>query len=234
LVRAREDLVEDVMRRRHRLLKYLLRHGHRYREGKAWTEKFWRWVGEIEWEEEPAQMILLEYRLGLAQAEEQLSRLSQSIEELAEAKEYQLQVKRLRTFRGIETLTAMTVLAEVGSLQRYPKASAFMAAIGLVPSESSSGERRRQGSITKTGNAHVRRVLVEASWHNRHRPGGSRLLRQRRKNQPAEVVAIAQKADVRLHRKFHRLIQRGKPSAVAAVSVARELAGFLWAMGQVA
>lgn len=234
LVRAREDLVEDVMRRRHRLLKYLLRHGHRYREGKAWTERFWRWVEEIEWEEGPPQLVIMEYRVGLEQSVEQLNRLTQAIEELAEAKGYQVEVQRLKTFRGIQTVTAMTVLAEVGSLKRYPKASAFMAAIGLVPSECSSGSQTRRGSITKTGNAHLRRVLVEAAWHYRHHPGGSRRLKERRKGQPAEVVAIAQKADLRLYRKFHRLVQRGKPSAIAAVSVARELAGFLWAMEQVA
>ena len=234
LIRAREDLVEDVMRRRHRLVKYLLRHGHRYRQGKAWTERFWRWVAEIEWEEGPPQLVILEYRLGLEQAMEQLKRLSQAIEGLAEAPEYQVPVKRLQTFRGIQTLTAMTVLAEVGSMKRYPKAPAFMAAIGLVPSESSSGAKTRRGSITKTGNAHVRRVLVEAAWHYRHRPGGSRKLKERRKGQPAEVVAIAQKAELRLYRKFHRLVYRGKPSVIAVVSVARELAGFLWAMEQVA
>jgi transposase len=234
LIRAREDLVEDVMRRRHRLLKYLLRHGHRYRQGKAWTDRFWRWVEGIEWEEGPQQLVIMEYRIGLEQTVEQLNRLSQAIEELAETKGYQVQVQRLKTFRGIQTLTAMTVLAEVGSLKRYLKAPAFMAAIGLVPSECSSGGKTRRGSITKTGNAHVRRVLVEAAWHYRHRPGGSRQLKQRRKGQPAEVVAIAQKADLGLYRKFHRLVQRGKPSAIAAVSVARELAGFLWAMEQVA
>lgn len=232
LIRAREDLVEDVMRRRHRLAKYLLRHGHRYRQGKAWTERFWRWVDEIEWGEGPAQQVMMEYRIGLEQAEEQLSRLNQAVEEQAEAKEQQAWVGRQKVFRGIQTLTAMTVWAEMGSLKRYTKAAAFMAAIGLVPSEHSSGKKTRRFSITKTGNAHVRRVLIEAAWHYRHRPLVSNRLKERRKGQPAEVVAIAQKADVRLHRKFHRLVNRGKPPAVAAVSVARELAGFMWAAEQ--
>jgi transposase len=234
LIRAREDLLEDVMRRRHRLVKYLLRHGHRYREGKAWTEKFWCWVGKIEWEEGPAQRVMEEYRIAFEQANEQLNRLSVDIEELAKEPEYQHRVGRLKTFRGIQTLTAMTLLAEMGSLKRYSEAPALMAAIGLVPSESSSGEKTRRGGITKTGNAHVRRVLVEAAWHYRHRPGCSARLKERRKNQPAEVVAIAQKADVRLHRKFHKLVHRGKLPCIAVVSVARELAGFLWALDQVA
>jgi len=234
LIRAREDLVEDVMRRRHRLVKYLLRHGHRYREGKAWTEKFWRWVESLEWEEGPVRWVIEEYRIGLEQATEQLQRLSRAIEEQAEAAEYKPHVDRLKTFRGIQTLTAMTLLTEVGNWKRYLKASAFMSAIGLVPSESSSGGKTRRGSITKTGNAHVRRVLVEAAWHYRHRPGCSVRLKERRKGQPAAVVAVAQKADVRLYRKFHKLVHRGKLPCVAVVSVARELAGFLWAMEQVA
>jgi transposase len=234
LIRAREDLLEDVMRRRHRLVKYLLRHGHRYRGGKAWTEKFWCWVGKIEWEEGPAQRVMEEYRIAFEQAIEQLNRLSADIEEVAEEPEYKQLVERLRTFRGVQTLTAMTLLAEMGSLKRYLKAPALMAAIGLVPSESSSGEKTRRGGITKTGNAHVRRVLVEAAWHYRHRPGCSARLKERRKNQPAAVVAIAQKAEVRLYRKFHKLMHRGKLPCIAVVSVARELAGFLWALDQVA
>ena len=141
---------------------------------------------------------------------------------------------KLKVLRGIGTLTALTLIAEFGDLKRYTSAPAFMAALGVVPSESSSGSREQKGPITKTGNAHGRRVLVEAGWHYRHRPGLSRALRQRRKGQSAEVLAIAKRADLRLSQKYHRLLNQGKRPVVAVVAVARELAGFLWALGQVA
>ena len=136
------------------------------------------------------------------------------------------------TLRGVQTLTAMTILSECGDLRRYGTASEFMAGVGLVPSEYSSGAKTCRGSITKTGNAHVRRVLVEAAWHYRHRPVASKAIKARRAGQPSAVVNVAQKADVRLNRKFRRMTDRGKRSTLAAVAVARELAGFVWAIGQ--
>jgi transposase len=233
LVRAREDLVQDVRRRRHRLGKFLLRHGYRYRDGKAWTGKHTTWLGHISFEgDESAQTVFDEYRAGLEQTQEQLLRLTSAIGKVASLPEYKASVDRLQALRGVKTVTAMTIVAEMGDLRRFAGASEFMAATGLVPSEHSSGGRRRQGSITKTGNAHVSRVLVEASWHYRHRPVVSAELRERRKNQARGVVAIAERADQRLYRKFRKMIERAKPSTVAVVGVARELAGFIWAIGQ--
>ncbi len=135
----------------------------------------------------------------------------------------------LRCFRGIDTLTAATLVLEVFDFRRFGTPRPFMSFVGLVPSEASSGVRLRRGSITKTGNAHLRRVLVEAAWHYQHRPGPSALIRARRAGQPPAVVAVGEQAEVRLHRRFARLVARGKLRTVAATAVARELCGFLWA-----
>ena len=134
--------------------------------------------------------------------------------------------------RGIQIITAMTILFEIGDLRRFGRAKDFMAAIGLVPSEYSSGGKVSRGSITKTGNTHVRRIMVEASWHYRHRPTVGKGIKARRSGKPLELLSIAQRADVRLNRKFRRMTGRGKRSTVAAVATARELAGFVWAIGQ--
>ncbi len=235
LVRAREDLVQDLSRRRHRLGKFLLRHGYRYRDGKAWTHKHARWLGQISFAgDETAQTVFEEYRASLDQAVEQHLRLTAAVEKLAAEPDFQTAVTRLQVLRGVKTVTAMTIVTEIGDLRRFGRASEFMAATGLVPSEYSSGPHRRQGSITKTGNAHLSRVLIEASWHYQHRSVVSTELRARRQNQPRVVVAIAERADQRLHRKFRKLLDRGKLKSVAVVGVARELAGFIWAIGQAA
>ncbi len=235
LIRAREDVVRDVTRRRHRLGKFLLRHGHRYRAGKAWTHKHAKWLGQISFAgDESAQTVLEEYQTGLDQAVQQLVRLTTAVEKVAATPEYKTAADRLQVLRGVKRVTAMTIVAEMGDLRRFRGASEFMAASGLVPSEHSSGERRWQGGITKTGNAHLSRVLVEASWHYQHRPVVSAELRARRQNQPRAVVAIAERSDQRLHRKFRKLLDRGKLKSVAVVGVARELAGCSWAIGQAA
>jgi len=134
----------------------------------------------------------------------------------------------LRCFRGIDTVTAVTLVAELHDFQRFPSPRALMAFLGLVPSEHSSGESQRRGPITKTGNRHVRRLLVEAAWHNRYRPAVGLPLRRRREGQPQRVIDLADRAAGRLHRRYVRLTARGKPTQKAVVAVARELAGFLW------
>ena len=134
----------------------------------------------------------------------------------------------LRCFRGIDTLTAMLLLADLHDVQRFPTARALMAYLGLVPGKHSSGERHRRGPTTKRGNALARRLVVEAAWHYRHRPGVSRTLAQRRSAQPPRVIALANKAQQRLCRRFRRLAEH-KPGPVVTVAVARELVGFLWA-----
>jgi len=230
LVRAREDAVEDVMRKRHRLGKFLLRHGHRY-QGKRWKQAHMNWMKTIHFDIVSLQTVMDEYLLVLAQAEDQLKRLTLAIEEISKTPECEKSVAALMTLRGVQTVTAMTILSEIGDMRRFGKAREFMAAIGLVPSEYSSGKRTCRGSITKTGNVHVRRVLVEAAWHYRHKTVGPGI-RARRIGQPPEVIDVAQKADARLCRKYWRIADRGKRLTTVVVAVARELAGFVWAIGQ--
>ncbi len=136
----------------------------------------------------------------------------------------------LRCFRGVDTVTAMTVLAELGDVTRFGSARQLMSYLGLTPSEYSSGARQRRGPITKTGNSHVRRILVESAWHYRHPPQVGEALRKRRAGQPGWAVALADQAQSRLYRRYRRLVGHGKPAAVANAAAARELAGYLWAV----
>jgi transposase len=142
---------------------------------------------------------------------------------------YRQPVAWLRCFRGIDTVTAVSLVAELHDFRRFRSARALMAYLGLVPSERSSGEQRRQGSITRAGNNHVRRLLVEAAWHHRHRPVPSQPLRRRREGQPTHVIAIADRAQERLHARFVRMTRRGIPYNKTIVAMARELVGYLWA-----
>lgn len=229
LCRCREDAKEDLLRSRHRLLKLLLRRGMAWREGKAWTEAHRRWLRTVRFEHEADQAVFDDYLLALQQMEERVLALEKKLEEVSEKAPYQQPVGWLKCFRGISTVTAMTVVAELHDFRRFESARALMAYLGLVPSERSSSEVVRRGSITKTGNAHVRRVLIEAAWHYRHRPGVSIHLRKRREGQPQWAMAVADKAQQRLHRRYTRLVARGKPGSKAIVAVARELVGFLWA-----
>jgi len=232
LVRAREDAQEDLLRRRHRLSKFLLRHGQRYRDGQSWTLRHWAFIRAIRFVDPNAVAVLDEYVIGVHAQIERVKKLDRLLEEASKRPEHASKVDRFKVLRGVGTITAMTILSETGDLRRYGKASQFMSSTGLVPSEHSSGARRRQGAITRTGNAHLRRVLVEAAWHYRHRPFVGAAIRNRRNGQPDAILAIAHRADARLHDKFRRLTTRGKRSTETAVAVARELAGFVWAIGQ--
>jgi len=138
-------------------------------------------------------------------------------------------VQRLRCFRGIDDLTALTIAAELGDARRFPSAPSTMAFVGLVPSEHSSGTKQARGAITKTGNAHLRRVLVESAWHYRHHPFLGRALRLRQRGAPTPVIDQAWHAQQRLHRRYRRLAARGKPKQHIVTALARELSGFLWA-----
>jgi transposase len=233
LLRAREAAYADLLRRRHRLSKFLLRQGYRYRAGSSWTQRHWAWIRAIKFENSDQQTVLEEYLTAVEEALAQVHRFDRLVEEAVRRPENVAEVDRLRALRGVGAMTALTILAESGDLRRYAKAPQFMSATGLVPSERSSGQRRRQGGITRTGNAHLRRVLVESAWHYRHRPSLRSSIQKRRVGQPAAVVAVARAADLRLHRKFQSLTSRGKRSTEATVAVARELAGFVWAIGQI-
>jgi transposase len=233
LTRAREDVREDLTRRQHRLSRFLLRHGYSWREGERWTQKHWRWVRSIRFDDPNLQTVFDESIRSVEQSQEQLKTYNAHIEENARKPEYEKKVARYQALRGVQTITAMTIVAEGGDLRRYATAPDFMGSTGLVPSEYSTGDRERRGKITKTGNAHLRRVLVEAAWHYRHRPISGRTVKRRRQSQAAAIVTIGERADQRLHRKFRKLVDRyNKKPAIAAVAVARELAGFIWAIGQ--
>lgn len=232
LVRAREDASGDLLRRRHRLSKFLLRHGHRYRQGKHWTQRHWAFIRSIRLDQVHAQTVLEEYVRAIAEQVEQVQRFDRLMEEASHQAPFAQKIGHLKVLRGVATTTALTIVSEAGDLRRYTGARQLMGATGLVPSEYSSGTKRRQGAITKTGNAHLRRVLVEAAWHYRHRPGPSPRIRARRAGQPETVLTIARRADIRLSQKYRRLVARGKRPSQAVIAVARELAGFVWAIGQ--
>jgi transposase len=230
LVRAREDAGEDLLRARNRLSRLLLRHGQQYRKGTRWTRAHWQWINAVQLEQPHAQEALNNYITVVNSCKDRVDALTKLLKTASE--EHPQVIGRYSSLRGVDWLTALTLYSEFGDLRRYGSASSFMSAVGLVPSEDSSGPRQRRGAITKTGNAHARRVLVEAAWHARRQPKVGETLKKRRKNLPAEVVRIAEKADGRLHRKFTRMIFRNKRSTVAAVAVARELTGFIWAIAQ--
>lgn len=234
LMRAREDALEDQLRARHRLVRFLFRRGLKYEGGKAWTQAHVTWIKSIRIGNPEAEMVLNECRQRVEEETERLKRFDEKVLELTRAVQYERLAGFLMSLRGVKQLTAMTVIAETIDLKRFADARGFMASIGLVPSEYSTGTKERRGSITKTGNAHLRRVLIESAWHYRHGATASKTLTQRRIGIPQEVLDIARKADKRLSKKFWHLVNRGKDRRLAAVAVSRELAGFIWAIGQAA
>lgn len=233
LVRAREDAVIDRLAARHRLTKFLLRQGRVYRETRhAWGVLHGLWLKRQRFEPAALQQTFEAYVRSLAETDARVASVDQALAELAQQDPYRTPVAYLRCLKGVDTLSALTVVVEVQDFRRFVTAAAFMSFTGLVPSEASSGERVRRGSITKTGNTHLRRVLVEAAWCNRHGQVVSRELALRRRDTVPAVLAIARKAQARLHRRYWRLVSRGKRQTVAVTAVARELAGFIWAIGQ--
>lgn len=228
LCRAREDARDDLMRGHHRLSKMLLRRGLAYTGRNSWTQAHRSWLGALRFDDPVDQAVLDDYLLAVDHLAERLRGLSRRLEDISREEPYAEPVAALRCFRGIDTLTAMTIVAELHSFGRFTSPRGLMAFLGLVPSENSSGAAKRQGGITKTGNTHVRRVLVEAAWNYRYRPGTA-ALRRRRQGQPPRVIAIADRAMVRLHRRFSRMAATRKPAPKIAVAVARELVGFIWA-----
>lgn len=230
LIRAREDVRKDLIAAKNRLSKFLLRHGRIFSEGKNWTQKHWRWVSAQQFEGAAELTTFEHYVVQIEHLEERRAALEKEIHALAQTEPYRAPVARLSCFRGLSALGAMVLLAELLDLKRFDSPRQLMAFVGLVPSEYSSGGARTQGGITKTGNSHVRRTLIEASWSYRHRPALGPKARQALANQPSEVVAIARKAQQRLHQRYRRLVGRGKKSQLAVTAVARELCGFIWAM----
>lgn len=229
LCRCREDAKHDETRARHRLMKFLLRHGIVYGEGRAWTQTYRRWLHGLRFENRSLQAVFDEYLLVVEQRQDRVAALEEKLAGVAAEEPYRVPVAHLRCFRGIDTVTAITIVAELHDIRRFKSPRDLMAYLGLVPSEHTSADKHRRGGITKAGNSHVRRVLVEASWQARHKPSVGAKLRARRRGQPPAVIGIADRAMTRLHRRYWSLTMRGKPHNVAAIAVTRELVGFLWA-----
>ena len=228
LVRAREDARGELMRARHRLSKLLLRHGLVY-DASAWTLGHDAWLRRQRFESRPLALAFDESYAAMLQTKTRRDALDRAIVELASEPPFAEVVGRLCCLRGISTLTALGLTVELGDWQRF-RPQALGPFLGLTPSENSTGERRRLGAITKTGNSHARRLLVEAAWHQRRPVRASATLERRRQGQPAAVCARADASARRLHRRWHALERRGKRRTIVAVAVARELAGHCWAL----
>jgi transposase len=228
LVRAREDLKSNRRIARQRIRSFLLRYGKRYPNGSdRWSWRFEVWARALRFEQPAAQAAFAHLLGAYFVRDTQLAAVDAQIAELALAEPLASDVARLRAFRGIDTLSAVTLLTEICDFRRFGSAGSFMAFTGLVPSEHSSGQSRHQGSITKSGNSHLRRVLVEAAWAYRHAPAVRGGLRARQIGQSPEVLAYSWAAQCRLHATYRRLAAKKGPNK-AVVAVARELSGFVW------
>jgi transposase len=236
VVRAREAAKQDLLRARHRLGKLLLRHGRQRPAGmRAWTQRHEQWLGAQRFAVATVQLAYDEYRAAVSVLVARVARLEQAmragVATLRPAQ--QALVTGLAALRGVRDVTAITVVSEVTTLTRFAGARPLMAYAGLVPREHSSGRGHWRGAITKTGNAHLRRVLVEAAWGYRHRPVTTGRLRLRQQGQPPAVVAVAERAQQRLCGRYRTLAARGKAPLFVATTIARELLGYVWAIGQV-
>lgn len=229
LVRLREQLRQDLLRARHRVTKLLLRHGRVWsRAGNTWTRDHRAWIGSQKFAEADTAVVLAELVANVDGLLARRSELDQRLARVAQRPELWPTVSRLRCFRGVDTLTALALQLEIIDWQRFRPAR-LAAWLGLVPSLQQSGETTTRGPITKTGSQHARRLLVEAAWHYQRPPRIGVTLRNRQQGQPAEVLAIANRAQQRLYRTHHRLRGRGRHPNIATVAAARELTGFLWA-----
>lgn len=230
LIRVREDLKDDRRRAQQRIKSFLLRQGRRYPGNSAgWGVKFDAWVRSQSFTDHAAQLAFDHYLAARTAQDAQLQAVDAEIERVASLAPLAEPVALLRCLRGIDTLAAVTIAVEVCDFRRYATAASFMSSTGLVPSEHSSGARERRGSVTKSGNRHVRRVLVEAAWCYRHRPHVGAGLAKRSEGLPADALAYSWKAQLRLNARFWKLAHKGHKNA-AAVAVARELAGFVWGL----
>jgi transposase len=233
LVRAREAAKQDQLRARHRLGKFLLRHGQRPPQ-KAWTQQYLTWVKTAVHFAQPAQeATLLDYVHEIDHAAGRLERLERAIDAVVRTAPAPLGpvIVALQALRGLAQVAAVTIACEVGTFARFRKATQLMGYAGVVACEASSGARTWRGGITKTGNAHLRRIVVEAAWAYRHRPALGRALKQRQVGVSAAVQEIAWKAQHRLHDRYRKLLGRGKSKQQAVTAVGRELLGFIWAIG---
>ena len=232
-LRAREDAVRALRRARQQLSMFLLRHDRKWTGKSTWTQLHLEWVRQQRFSSEAQRQVLEDYHAEVLRLTTRVKQWDTDIERFAEACEQLAPLYRaLQSLRGVATIVAATVAAEIGDLRRFSSPSKLMSYLGLAPSERSSGPRVSRGSITKAGNPHVRWKLVQAAWQYRHRPAMSRTLRVRNEEQPKRVRDIAWKAQKRLHQRYWQMTARGKRVQLTIVAIARELCGFIWAIGQ--
>ncbi len=231
LTRAREDMKGIELKARQRLGAFLLRHDRVYREGKSrWTQKHFRWLETVKFDHPIQQVVFQEYVDTVTEAQARVSGLEAQMRQALEGWSLRPVVEGLMALRGVDVITGMTILAELGDITRFDSPRQLMSFVGLVPSEYSSGGCRRQGAITKTGNGHVRRVVVEASWSYRFPARKTAHLRRKSELASREVQAIAWAAQKRLCGRYWHLYQAGKAKPQVCVAIARELVGFIWAV----
>jgi transposase len=234
LVRAREAAKADQLRARHRLSKFFLRTGRRPETKiKLWTGVHMTWVRQLRFEHPAQESTRLDYLHEVEHMAERVLRLEQAITDAIKLATPEMQevIRGLQALRGIAEISAVTIVSELGTLSRFENARQLMGYSGAVPSENSSGKRVQRGSITKTGNAHLRRIVVEAAWSYRLRPGIGPRLRKRQEYVPEEIKEIAWKAQIRLTKRYARLAAAGKDQRKIVTAVGRELLGFIWTIG---
>lgn len=234
LVRARQAAKRDQLRACHRLSKFLLRHGRRRPEGiTAWTGKYLTWVKQQRFEQPAQESTLLDYLHEVEHANERIIRLERAIDVAVESMPENLQavIAGLQCLRGVAKVSAVTLVSEIGQLSRFEHPRQLMGYAGMVSREHSSGERINRGSISKAGNAHLRHIVTEAAWNYRHVPSLGATLAARQRGQSETVKSIAWRAQHRLHTRYRALMARGKPRPKVITALARELLGFIWAIG---
>ena len=232
LSRAREDAIRDLKAAKFRLKAFLLRHDIRYTGRATWRPAHRRWLSEVVCATPAQQIVFQEYVRAVHEHTERLHRLEQELQEQVKSWRLHPVVEALEALRGVQFTVAVTIVAELGDLTRFENPRQLMKYLGLIPSEYSSGERRRQGSITKAGNTHARRALVEGAWSYRYPAKVSRHIQLRLEQQPKPIQDMSWKAQVRLCKRYRRLIARGKHANQVVVAIARELAGFIWAIAK--
>jgi transposase len=232
LVRAREDAVRECRNARHRLKALLLRNGIGYTGKTAWTAAHLRWLATLKLAHAAQQIGFQEYLHSITEATARIARLEQALRDALPDWTLRPLVQALQALRGVQLIAAMTLVAELQDFLRFANARQLMSYVGLVPGEHSSGPKRRQGSITKAGNSAARRMLVEVAWHYQHSPRVSPIIAKRQHELPKAISDIAWAAQLRLNAKFKRLVARRLIKTKAVVALARELAGFVWAIGR--
>jgi transposase len=232
LCRAREDAIGDLKTAKFRLKAFLLRQDIRYMGRANWGPAHLRWLSEVVCPTPAQQIVFQEYVRAVNEQTERLERLAQELKDQVKCWRLNPVVEALQALRGVQFIVAVTTVAELGDLTRFDHPRQLMKFLGLIPSEYSSGERRRQGSITKAGNTHARRALVEGAWAYRYPAKVSRHLQLRLETQPKAIQDISWKAQVRLCKRYRKLMARGKHANQVVVAIARELVAFMWAIAK--